>query len=185
MSEYEAVIGLEVHVQLATHSKLFCACSTSFGNPPNTNVCEVCSGMPGALPAPNQQAIHFAVLAGLATRCTINRQSIFARKNYFYPDLPSGYQISQFDLPVCEHGHLDIRVDANIRKIGITRIHLENDAGKNIHVSNENASYVDLNRAGTPLIEIVSEPDMHTPAEAAAYLKTLHGLEYGRRQFQM
>ncbi len=176
MSEYEAVIGLEVHVQLATHSKLFCACSTSFGNPPNTNVCEVCSGMPGALPAPNQQAIHFAVLAGLATRCTINRQSIFARKNYFYPDLPSGYQISQFDLPVCEHGHLDIRVDANIRKIGITRIHLENDAGKNIHVSNENASYVDLNRAGTPLIEIVSEPDMHTPAEAAAYLKTLHGL---------
>ena len=133
MAAYEAVIGLEVHVQLATASKLFCSCSTRFGRPPNTNVCEVCAGMPGALPVPNRQAVHYAALVGLATNCAINRRSIFARKNYFYPDLPSGYQISQFDLPICEHGYLDIEVDGASKRIGITRIHMENDAGKNIH----------------------------------------------------
>jgi len=176
MATYEAVIGLEVHVQLATASKLFCSCSTQFGQPPNTNVCEVCSGMPGALPVPNRQAVHYAVLVGLATNCTVNQRSIFARKNYFYPDLPAGYQISQFDLPVCEHGYLDIEVDGMTKRIGITRIHMENDAGKNIHAPGENASYVDLNRAGTPLVEIVSEPDMRSPAEAVAYLKALYAI---------
>ena len=170
MAAYEAVIGLEVHVQLATASKLFCSCSTRFGQPPNTNVCEVCAGMPGALPVPNRQAVHYAALVGLATNCAINRRSIFARKNYFYPDLPAGYQISQFDLPICEHGHLDIVAEGQSKRIGITRIHMENDAGKNIHAQGENASYVDLNRAGTPLVEIVSA------AEAVAYLKTLYGI---------
>ena len=176
MAAYEAVIGLEVHVQLATASKLFCSCSTRFGQPPNTNVCEVCAGMPGALPVPNRQAVHYAALVGLATNCAINRRSIFARKNYFYPDLPAGYQISQFDLPICEHGHLDIVAEGQSKRIGITRIHMENDAGKNIHAQGENASYVDLNRAGTPLVEIVSEPDMRSAAEAVAYLKTLYGI---------
>lgn len=176
MAEYEAVIGLEVHVQLATASKLFCSCSTTFGQDANTNVCEVCSGMPGALPVLNRKAVEYAGLAGLATNCTVNRHSVFARKNYFYPDLPMGYQISQFDLPVCEHGHLEIITDNGPKVIGITRIHLENDAGKNIHAPSENTSYVDLNRAGTPLIEIVSEPDMRTAAEAVAYLKALHGV---------
>lgn len=176
MADYEAVIGLEVHVQLATASKLFCSCSTTFGQDANTNVCEVCSGMPGSLPVLNQKAVEYAAWAGLATNCTVNLHSVFARKNYFYPDLPMGYQISQFDLPVCEHGSLEISTDDGSKTIGITRIHLENDAGKNIHVPSENASYVDLNRAGTPLIEIVSEPDMRTATEAVAYLKALHGI---------
>ena len=176
MAAYEAVIGLEVHVQLATASKLFCSCPTTFGQPPNSNVCEVCSGMPGALPVPNKQAIHFATLVGLATNCTINSRSIFARKNYFYPDLPAGYQISQFELPICEHGHLDIEVDGECKRVGITRIHMENDAGKNIHAQGENLSYVDLNRAGTPLVEIVSDPDMRSAAEAVAYLKGLYAI---------
>ena len=176
MAVYEAVIGLEVHVQLATASKLFCSCPTTFGQPPNSNVCEVCSGMPGALPVPNGQAIHFATLVGLATGCTINQRSIFARKNYFYPDLPAGYQISQFELPICEHGHLDIEVDGERKRVGITRIHMENDAGKNIHAQGENLSYVDLNRAGTPLVEIVSDPDMRSAAEAVAYLKDLYAI---------
>ncbi|MFT4302048.1 MAG: Asp-tRNA(Asn)/Glu-tRNA(Gln) amidotransferase subunit GatB [Desulfovibrio sp.] len=176
MAAYEAVIGLEVHVQLATASKLFCSCSTTFGQPPNSNVCEVCSGMPGALPVPNKQAIHFATLVGLATDCTINSRSVFARKNYFYPDLPAGYQISQFELPICEHGHLDIETDGVVKRVGITRIHMENDAGKNIHAQGENVSYVDLNRAGTPLVEIVSEPDMRSAAEAVAYLKALYAI---------
>ncbi|MDE7064489.1 MAG: Asp-tRNA(Asn)/Glu-tRNA(Gln) amidotransferase subunit GatB [Desulfovibrionaceae bacterium] len=176
MAEYEAVIGLEVHVQLATASKLFCSCSTTFGQDANSNVCEVCSGMPGALPVLNRKAVEYAALAGLATNCTVNRHSVFARKNYFYPDLPMGYQISQFDLPVCEHGHLEIVTDGGPKTIGITRIHLENDAGKNIHAPSENTSYVDLNRAGTPLIEIVSEPDMRSATEAVAYLKALHGI---------
>ena len=176
MPVYEAVIGLEVHVQLATESKLFCSCPTTFGKPANTNVCEVCSGMPGALPVPNRQAVHYATMVGLATNCSINRHSIFARKNYFYPDLPAGYQISQFDLPICEHGFLEIVVDGLPKKIGITRIHMENDAGKNTHAQKENLSYVDLNRAGTPLVEIVSEPDMRSSAEAVAYLKTLYGI---------
>lgn len=176
MAAYEAVIGLEVHVQLATASKLFCSCSTTFGQPANTNVCEVCAGMPGALPAPNRQAVHYAALVGLAVNCVLNRRSVFARKNYFYPDLPAGYQISQFDLPICEHGYLDIETGGASKRVGITRIHMENDAGKNIHAQGENASYVDLNRAGTPLVEIVSEPDMRSAAEAVAYLKTLYGI---------
>lgn len=176
MSSYEAVIGLEVHVQLATDTKLFCSCSNKFGQAPNTNVCEICSGMPGALPAPNRQAIHYAAIAGLATNCTINQYSVFARKNYFYPDLPSGYQISQFELPICERGHISIDLLSGVKKIGITRIHMENDAGKNIHDSIENKSFVDLNRAGTPLIEIVSEPDMSSAEEAVAYLKALYGI---------
>ena len=176
MAAYEAVIGLEVHVQLATASKLFCSCPTTFGQPANANVCEVCSGMPGALPVPNRQAVHYATLVGLATNCAINTRSIFARKNYFYPDLPAGYQISQFELPICEHGHLEINVDGRIKRVGITRIHMENDAGKNIHAQGENLSYVDLNRAGTPLVEIVSEPDMRSAAEAVAYLKALYSI---------
>ena len=176
MPAYEAVIGLEVHVQLATATKLFCSCPTSFGQAPNSNVCEVCGGMPGALPMLNRQSVHYACLVGLATNCSIHRNSIFARKNYFYPDLPSGYQISQFDLPICEHGHLTVTVDGAEKRIGITRIHMENDAGKNIHAQGENVSYVDLNRAGTPLVEIVSEPDMRSSAEAVAYLKALYGI---------
>ncbi len=176
MAQYEAVIGLEVHVQLATASKLFCACSTTFGQSPNSNVCEVCSGMPGSLPVLNARAVEYAAKAGLATGCTVHLSSIFARKNYFYPDLPMGYQISQFDKPICEHGALDINTDSGKKTIGITRIHLENDAGKNIHDSHENASFVDLNRAGTPLVEIVSEPDMRSAQEAVAYLKSLHAI---------
>ena len=176
MAAYEAVIGLEVHVQLATASKLFCSCSTTFGQAPNTNVCEVCAGMPGALPTLNRQAVHYAALVGLAVNCALNRRSVFARKNYFDPDLPAGYQISQFDLPICEHGYLDIEIDGVGKRVGITRIHMENDAGKNIHAQGENASYVDLNRAGTPLVEIVSEPDMRSAAEAVAYLKALYGI---------
>ncbi|MDR2743633.1 MAG: Asp-tRNA(Asn)/Glu-tRNA(Gln) amidotransferase subunit GatB [Desulfovibrio sp.] len=176
MAQYEAVIGLEVHVQLATASKLFCACSTAFGCPPNTNVCEVCLGMPGALPTVNREAVRYAALVGFATSCAVNLRSIFARKNYFYPDLPAGYQISQYELPICEHGFLRVMAEGKEKNIGITRIHLENDAGKNMHAQNENASYVDLNRAGTPLAEIVSEPDMRSPAEAAAFLKTLYGI---------
>lgn len=176
MPAYEAVIGLEVHVQLATATKLFCSCPTSFGQAPNSNVCEVCGGMPGALPMLNRQAVHYACLVGLATNCSIHRNSIFARKNYFYPDLPSGYQISQFDLPICEHGYLTVTADGAEKRIGITRIHMENDAGKNIHAQGENVSYVDLNRAGTPLVEIVSEPDMRSSAEAVAYLKALYGI---------
>ena len=176
MPAYEDVIGLEVHVQLSTASKLFCSCPTSFGQPPNSNVCEVCAGMPGALPVVNRQAVHYAALVGLATNCEVHRRSVFARKNYFYPDLPAGYQISQFDLPICEHGHLDVTVDGKTKRIGITRIHMENDAGKNIHAQGENISYVDLNRAGTPLVEIVSEPDMRSSQEAVAYLKALYGI---------
>ncbi|MBD5648064.1 MAG: Asp-tRNA(Asn)/Glu-tRNA(Gln) amidotransferase subunit GatB [Desulfovibrio sp.] len=176
MGAYEAVIGLEVHVQLATDSKLFCSCPNKFGAAPNTNVCEVCTGMPGALPTPNRRAIQYAATVGLAVNCTVNRSSRFARKNYFYPDLPAGYQISQFELPICEHGWLEVDAGEGARRIGITRIHMENDAGKNIHAPAENASYVDLNRAGTPLVEIVSEPDMRSAAEAAAYLKALHGI---------
>ncbi len=176
MGQYEAVIGLEVHVQLATASKLFCSCSTKFGQSPNSNVCEVCSGMPGSLPVLNKKAVEYAAKAGLATNCTVQLSSIFARKNYFYPDLPMGYQISQFDKPICEHGHLEISLADSKKTIGITRIHLENDAGKNIHDSHENASFVDLNRAGTPLVEIVSEPDMRSAEEAVAYLKALHAI---------
>ena len=176
MADYEAVIGLEVHAQLRTNSKLFCSCSTRFGGEPNTNVCEVCAGMPGVLPVLNEKAVEYASRMGLAVNCTVNPVSIFARKNYFYPDLPKGYQISQYEQPICEHGHLDIDVDGTTRRIGITRIHLEDDAGKNIHSQADNASYVDLNRTGVPLIEIVSEPDLRSAAEVVAYLKALRSI---------
>ena len=174
--KYEAVIGLEVHVHLATRSKLFCSCPTTFGVEPNQNVCEVCSGMPGVLPVLNEKAVEYAARLGFAVDCTINNDSVFARKNYFYPDLPKGYQISQFEKPICEHGHLNITVDGQTKRVGITRIHLEDDAGKNIHSTVDNVSYVDLNRAGVPLVEIVSEPDMRSADEAVAYLKALHAI---------
>ncbi|MDR2696353.1 MAG: Asp-tRNA(Asn)/Glu-tRNA(Gln) amidotransferase subunit GatB [Deltaproteobacteria bacterium] len=176
MSSYETVIGLEVHVQLATQSKLFCGCPTAFGAQANTQVCEVCAGLPGALPVLNEKAVEYAVRMGLAVECEIRPDSVFARKNYMYPDLPSGYQISQFDAPICGRGRLRIETDAGEKYIGITRIHLENDAGKNIHPAHEKNSYVDLNRCGVPLIEIVSEPDMRSAEEALAYLKGLHAL---------
>ncbi|MDH3999417.1 MAG: Asp-tRNA(Asn)/Glu-tRNA(Gln) amidotransferase subunit GatB [Desulfuromonadales bacterium] len=180
---YETVIGLEVHVQLTTKTKIFCGCSTQFGQTPNSQTCPVCLGLPGALPVLNRQVVENAICAGLATNCQIAPRSIFARKNYFYPDLPKGYQISQFELPICEHGWLDIELgegeqeESEAKRIGITRIHMEEDAGKLIHGdSPESAgtSLVDLNRACTPLIEIVSEPDMRSPDEAIAYLKKLH-----------
>src|SRR5438034_9028983 len=167
-AKYEPVIGLEVHVQLLTATKIFCSCSTKFGSAPNTNVCPVCLGLPGALPVLNRKAVEFATQAAMALNCRINETSIFARKNYFYPDLPKGYQISQYDKPLAEHGFIEINVNGATRKIGITRLHMEEDAGKSMHEgfpdSNEK-SYIDLNRSGVPLIEIVSEPDMRTPDE--------------------
>lgn len=172
---YEAVIGLEVHAQLSTQTKTFCGCSTKFGNPPNTNVCPVCLGHPGVLPVLNKSVVEYTVLMGLATNCTINEHSIFARKNYFYPDLPKGYQISQYEEPICEHGYVDIEIEENKKKIGITRIHMEEDAGKSIHDQGPD-TYVDLNRCGTPLIEIVSKPDIRTPQEAYQYLYKLKQL---------
>jgi aspartyl-tRNA(Asn)/glutamyl-tRNA(Gln) amidotransferase subunit B len=175
MTEYEPVIGLEVHAQLLTESKLFCACSTTFGREPNSNVCPVCLGLPGSLPVLNQQAVTFAVQAGLALGCTIHETSIFARKNYFYPDLPKGYQISQFEEPIATKGHLDIELDGVTKRVGITRAHMEEDAGKNVHgVAGD--SLVDLNRAGTPLCEIVGDPDLRSSAEAAAYLRAMRDL---------
>lgn len=176
MSDYEAVIGLEVHVHLATKSKLFCSCPNSFGDAPNTNVCEICAGMPGVLPSLNRKAVEYAARMALAVDAEINRHSRFARKNYFYPDMPKDYQISQFEEPLCEHGRLDISVAGKSKRIGITRIHMEDDAGKNIHPQGERISLVDLNRAGTPLIEIVSDPDMSSAEEAVAYLKALHAM---------
>ncbi|QGY41602.1 Asp-tRNA(Asn)/Glu-tRNA(Gln) amidotransferase subunit GatB [Pseudodesulfovibrio cashew] len=176
MSRYETVIGLEVHAQLKTESKIFCSCSTKFGVDPNENVCAVCSGMPGVLPVLNEKVAEFAAKMGLATNCEVNLKSVFARKNYFYPDLPKGYQISQFELPICEHGHVDIEVEGEKKRIGLTRIHMEEDAGKNIHSAADNASFVDLNRTGVPLIEIVSEPDMRSAEEAVAYLKELRSI---------
>jgi aspartyl-tRNA(Asn)/glutamyl-tRNA(Gln) amidotransferase subunit B len=175
-SKYEPVIGLEVHVQLLTATKIFCSCSTHFGDPPNTNVCPVCLGLPGALPVPNRKAVEFAVLAGMALNCRINETSIFARKNYFYPDLPKGYQISQYDKPLSEHGFIEIKTAGGTKKIGITRLHLEEDAGKSLHEGFANSSEttgIDLNRSGMPLIEIVSEPDIASPEEAYEYLTRL------------
>jgi aspartyl-tRNA(Asn)/glutamyl-tRNA(Gln) amidotransferase subunit B len=174
--EFEAVIGLEVHAQLLTKSKIFCGCATAFGAPPNTQVCEICLGMPGSLPVLNQKAVEFALKMALATNCRINPESVFARKNYFYPDLPKGYQISQYELPLAEHGFLNIRVNGTERRIGITRIHLEEDAGKLIHSETRPVSFVDFNRTGVPLIEIVSEPDLRTPEEAVEYLKGLRNI---------
>ncbi|MDH4317496.1 MAG: Asp-tRNA(Asn)/Glu-tRNA(Gln) amidotransferase subunit GatB [Desulfobulbaceae bacterium] len=174
--DFETVIGLEIHAQLKTNSKIFCGCSTQFGAPPNTHVCPVCLGMPGSLPVLNQRVVEFAIKLGLATESTLNTTNVFARKNYFYPDLPKGYQISQFELPIAEHGNIEIDVDGHKKRIGITRIHMEEDAGKLIHDDREPKSYVDLNRAGTPLLEIVSEPDIRSPEEAAAYLKKIHAI---------
>ncbi len=174
---YEVVIGLEVHVQLTTRTKIFCGCSTAFGQPPNSQTCPVCLGLPGALPVLNYQAVEYAIRTGLATNCSIAPQSVFARKNYFYPDLPKGYQISQFELPTCRHGWLDIEGEWGVKRIGITRIHMEEDAGKLVHgeaPGSSQSSFVDLNRAGTPLLEVVSEPDLRSADEAVAYLKKLH-----------
>jgi aspartyl-tRNA(Asn)/glutamyl-tRNA(Gln) amidotransferase subunit B len=170
---YEPVIGLEVHAQLLTKSKAFCSCSTQFGNAPNSNVCPVCLGMPGVLPVLNKNHVEFIIKMGLATNCTIAPKSIFARKNYFYPDLPKGYQISQYEEPICSNGWLDVELkDGTTRRIGITRIHMEEDAGKSIH-DQDTDTLVDVNRCGVPLIEIVSEPDMHAPHEAYQYLSMI------------
>ncbi|MBF0287381.1 MAG: Asp-tRNA(Asn)/Glu-tRNA(Gln) amidotransferase subunit GatB [SAR324 cluster bacterium] len=175
--EFEPVIGLEIHAQMATQSKIFCNCSTEFGKPPNANTCPVCLGLPGVLPVLNKQVLEFAVRLGLATNCTIRLDSQFARKNYFYPDLPKAYQISQFDRPICENGWLNVDVNGQTKKIGITRIHMEEDAGKLIHGDgDDDCSYVDLNRAGVPLLEIVSEPDIRTPEEAKAYMEKIHSI---------
>lgn len=170
--QYEAIIGLEVHAQMLTKSKMFCGCSTKFGSEPNTQTCPVCTGMPGVLPVMNKKALEFAIKTGLAMNCKISSYSRFARKNYFYPDLPKNYQISQYELPLCENGFIEITVDGKKRRIGITRIHIEEDAGKSIHEGG-NYSLVDLNRAGVPLMEIVSEPDIRTPREAAEYMRKL------------
>src|SRR6266852_3727909 len=176
LAKYEPVIGLEVHVQLLTRTKIFCGCSTRFGDPPNTNVCPVCLGLPGTLPVLNKRAVEMAMRASLALNCTVHDHSRFARKNYFYPDLPKGYQISQYELPLATNGHLEIEVAGEKKRIGITRLHLEEDAAKNLHEGfsqSATKAYIDYNRCGTPLSEIVSEPDMRTPEEAYAYLTTL------------
>ena len=177
--KFVPVIGLEVHAQLKTNSKIFCGCSTQFGAEPNTHTCPVCLGMPGVLPVLNRKVVDYTIMMGLATNCTIAPRSIFARKNYFYPDLPKGYQISQFEAPICEDGWVDISVDGEIKRIGITRIHMEEDAGKLVHegaLDSSRASFVDLNRACVPLMEIVSEPDLRSPEEAKAYMQTLRDI---------
>ena len=174
--DFEPVIGLEVHAQLKTKSKIFCGCSTAFGALPNTNTCQVCLGMPGVLPVLNKKVVEYTIRMALATHCTITSPNRFARKNYFYPDLPKGYQISQFELPIAEHGWLEIEDNGTKKRIGITRIHMEEDAGKLVHDEREPRSYVDLNRTGVPLMEIVSEPDIGSPEGATAYLKKLHAI---------
>lgn len=176
---YEAVIGLEVHAQLSTRSKIFCSCSAAFGAPPNENTCPVCTGMPGVLPVLNRKAVEFTIRTALATSCTVQRRSVFARKNYFYPDLPKAYQISQYELPIALGGHIDIEAGGGTKRIGITRIHMEEDAGKLVHegeFSGAQASLADLNRCSVPLMEIVSEPDMRTPEEGGAYLRRLRDI---------
>ena len=177
--EYEVIIGLEVHAELSTKTKIYCGCSTEFGGDPNTHCCPVCTGMPGALPVLNEKVVEYAVKAGLATGCEITKQSKQDRKNYFYPDTPRAYQISQFDMPLCENGKIEIDINGNKKDIGITRIHIEDDAGKLVHDSYTGGTLVDLNRAGVPLIEIVSEPDIRSAEEAVAYMEKLKGiLEY-------
>ena len=173
---FESVIGLEIHAQLLTASKIFCGCSAAFGAPPNTHVCPVCLGLPGALPVLNRRAVDFAIRAALALGCTVHETSVFARKNYFYPDLPKGYQISQYEQPLATHGHVDITTKDGVRRIGITRIHLEEDAGKSLHEGFPDSSrktYVDFNRSGVPLIEIVTEPDLRSAVDAAAFFSQL------------
>jgi aspartyl-tRNA(Asn)/glutamyl-tRNA(Gln) amidotransferase subunit B len=176
LAKYEPVIGLEVHVQLLTNTKIFCACSTRFGDAPNSNVCPICLGLPGTLPVLNKRVVEMAARASLALNCTVHEHSRFARKNYFYPDLPKGYQISQYELPLATDGWIEIQHDETRKRIGITRLHLEEDAAKNMHegfAHSAEKAYIDYNRCGTPLCEIVSEPDMRTPEEAYAYLTTL------------
>ena len=175
LKDYEMVIGLEVHVELKTATKIFCGCSTRFGAPPNTQCCPVCTGMPGSLPVLNGKVVEYAVMAGLATNCTIATYSKQDRKNYFYPDLPKAYQISQYELPLCSRGYLDIETEAGKKRIGITRIHIEEDAGKLTHVEGR-GTLIDCNRCGVPLIEIVSEPDMRSAEEARAYLQKLRAV---------
>ena len=175
IANYEMVIGLEVHVELKTATKIFCGCSTKFGAAPNTQCCPVCTGMPGSLPVLNGKVVEYAVKAGLATGCKIATYSKQDRKNYFYPDLPKAYQISQYDLPLCSEGHLDIETESGKKRIGITRIHIEEDAGKLVHQEGK-GTFIDCNRCGVPLIEIVSEPDMRSAEEAKAYLQKLRAI---------
>ena len=172
--EFEPVIGLEIHAQLLTEAKIFCGCSTKFGATPNSHTCQICLGMPGVLPVLNRKVVEYTIRMGLATQCRINEECSFARKNYFYPDLPKGYQISQYAYPLAEHGYVDIELETGRKRIGITRIHMEEDAGKLLHDEHNPSSYVDLNRTGVPLIEIVSEPDIRSAEEASAYLRRLH-----------
>src|SRR5438552_11030101 len=179
LAKYEPVIGLEVHVQLLTRTKIFCGCSTRFGDPPNTNVCPVCLGLPGTLPVLNKRAVEMAMRASLALNCTVHDHSRFARKNYFYPDLPKGYQISQFELPLAEGGRILIEQDGAPRAVGVRRVHMEEDAGKLVHegpLAVPDATLVDFNRAGVPLIEIVGEADLRSPEEAYDYLTRLKSL---------
>lgn len=177
MTSYEPVIGLEVHAQLTTRTKMFCGCAADFKAPPNANICPVCTAQPGTLPVANYAAIELAIRAGLALNCTLQRKSVFARKNYFYPDLPKGYQISQYEFPLCLGGHLDVKTEGTVKRISLIRIHLEEDAGKLLHdFGHETVSHVDYNRCGVPLIEIVSGPDMRSPREAGDYLRTLRNV---------
>ena len=173
---YEAVIGLEVHAELSTKSKIYCSCTTEFGGEPNTHCCPVCTGMPGTLPALNRKTVEYAIKAGLATNCTISPFTKQDRKNYFYPDLPKGYQISQYDLPLCKDGFVEIETENEKKRIRINRIHIEEDAGKLLHGEEDNNSYIDYNRTGVPLIEIVSEPDISSAREAKSYLEKLKAI---------